>query len=216
MSSSFSATAASRSRCLTTDGVTKKRAAISSSPIPFSRKAWNARNWSSGCSATRCTFSAIRLAEDQLVEGNVARGAEGDLLNGLGHIDSLRDGQPRASLDLQPVTESPALLALSGVPADAAGRQHAPPPQRHRSRISCSQAALGCVARLRGTGKEGEEIVGRLRRGAGGADNGAIVLAQDLEPGADIISMAHRRDDAERGADERARDLRHQLFLGVE
>jgi hypothetical protein len=32
--------------------------AICSSSSPFSRKAWKARNWSSGCRGARCTFSA--------------------------------------------------------------------------------------------------------------------------------------------------------------
>src|SRR5216684_2094846 len=142
MSRSLSDTAASFSRCLTTVGFTKNRAAISSSLSPFSRRVWKARNWSSGCRATRWTFSAsesssprppsrtqhgtdaqalqqrapgdvlgqlldgdaglhpahIGLAEHQLVEGDVARGAEGDLLNGGCHVDILRDGRPKASL----------------------------------------------------------------------------------------------------------------------
>ncbi len=40
----LSETAASRRRCFTTVGVTKNRAAISSSPRPLSRNAWKARN----------------------------------------------------------------------------------------------------------------------------------------------------------------------------
>jgi hypothetical protein len=36
----------------------------------------------------------IGLAEHQLVEGDVARGAESDLLNGGCHVDILRDGRP--------------------------------------------------------------------------------------------------------------------------
>jgi hypothetical protein len=40
----------------------------------------------------------IGLAEHQFVEGNVARGAEGDLLDGGCHVDILRDGRPKASL----------------------------------------------------------------------------------------------------------------------
>src|SRR6202521_1860935 len=58
MSRSFSETAASFSRCLTTVAFTKNRAAISSSLNPFSRRVWKARNWSRGCRATRWTFSA--------------------------------------------------------------------------------------------------------------------------------------------------------------
>src|SRR5437016_1210370 len=121
------------------------------------------------------------------------------------------------SLDLQPVTESPTLLCLSSVAAGAvwvsASRASTPyfrllelPALRHSvvapeaSDGSASHRLplvfrLGGVDGLRGAGAEGEQVVGRLRRGAGGADDGAIVLAQDLEPGADIVGMAHRRDD---------------------
>ena len=35
----------------------------------------------------------VRLGQDELVEGNITRGAEGDLLNGGCHIGSLRDGR---------------------------------------------------------------------------------------------------------------------------
>ena len=55
---------------------------------------------------------------------------------------------------------------------------------------------------------EAEEPVGGLARLAGGADDGAIVLAQHLEPGADIVSMADGGCDAERGATEGRVDLR--------
>src|SRR6266853_2697668 len=58
MSRSFGETAASFSRCFTTVALTKNRAAISSSLRPLSRRAWKARNWSSGCRASRWTFSA--------------------------------------------------------------------------------------------------------------------------------------------------------------
>jgi hypothetical protein len=40
----------------------------------------------------------VRLAQHQLVEGDVARGRQGDLLNGSSHGDFLRDGRPKASL----------------------------------------------------------------------------------------------------------------------
>ena len=47
-----------RRRCSTTLASTKKAAAISSSLMPFSRRTWKARNWSSGCSGARSIFSA--------------------------------------------------------------------------------------------------------------------------------------------------------------
>ena len=50
----------------------------------------------------------IGLAEHQLVEGNVARGAEGDLLNGGCHVDILRDGRPKASLSTSNPSRRPA------------------------------------------------------------------------------------------------------------
>src|SRR3546814_16920296 len=40
----------------------------------------------------------MRLAEHQLVEGDVARGRQDDLLNSSSHRDLLRDGRPRDSL----------------------------------------------------------------------------------------------------------------------
>src|SRR3546814_9475697 len=40
----------------------------------------------------------MRLAEHQLVEGDVARGRPDDLLNSSSHRDLLRDGRPRDSL----------------------------------------------------------------------------------------------------------------------
>ena len=56
----------------------------------------------------------VRLAEHQLVEGDVARGAEDDLLNGLCHVGILRDGRPGDSLSTsKSVTETGAALSLS-------------------------------------------------------------------------------------------------------
>jgi len=46
-------------------------------------------------------------------------------------------------------------------------------------------------------GPESEDEVRRLGRCAGGADDGAIVFAQHLQPRADIVGMAHGRHDAE-------------------
>jgi hypothetical protein len=68
---------------------------------------------------------------------------------------------------------------------------------------------------LVGVGPEGKQIVSGLRCGAGGAHDGAIVVAQDLEPGADVVGVAHRRHDVERSADEGARDFGDQFLLRV-
>ena len=68
--------------------------------------------------------------------------------------------------------------------------------------------------------KKAEEKVGGLARLRRRADDGAIVLAQHLQPGTDVVGMAHGRHDAERGAAEGGIHLRHQLleriFLGAE
>src|SRR3546814_9099967 len=62
---------------------------------------------------------------------------------------------------------------------------------------------------------EGEQMVGGFRRGARGANDGAVILAQHLEPGSDVVGMPHGRHDAERGADEGASHLGTELFLGI-
>src|SRR5260221_59315 len=151
---------------------------------------------------------------------------------------SPRRAAERLSLDLQPVTESPALLSLYRVAADAVGVSASRPSTPHlrlfelpalRNSVIAPEARersasrnlplvfpLGGVGGLGRTGAEGEQVVGRLRRGARGADDGAIVLAQDLEPGSDIVGMAHRRDDAERGADEGAGHLGNQFLLRIQ
>jgi len=54
----------------------------------------------------------VRLAQHQLVERNVARRAERDLLNGLGHGGSPRRAAGRLSLDLQTRRGAPKALSL--------------------------------------------------------------------------------------------------------
>ena len=209
----------------------------------------------------------IGLAEHQLVEGDVARGAEGDLLNGGCHVDILRDGRPKASLSTSnpswnrpPSSPSRAETGVAAGPARHARRAAVPSlrvsgfayrrscaggiaaygaarvasspgwsacrarPRRPTPEASDESASrhlqlVGRLYRVDGLariGPEGEQVVGRLRSGAGGADDGAIVFAQHLEPGADIVGMAHRRHDAERGADEGAGHLGDQLLLGIQ
>jgi hypothetical protein len=63
---------------------------------------------------------------------------------------------------------------------------------------------------------EGEQIVGGFRRGARGTNDGAVIVAQHLEPGPDVVGVPHGRHDAERGADEGAGYLGTELFLGIE
>src|ERR1700689_5529008 len=68
--------------------------------------------------------------------------------------------------------------------------------------------------------QEGEEPIGSPTSLRGRADDGAVVLAQHIQPGTDVVCMAHGRRDAERGAAEGSIHLRHQLleriFLGAE
>ena len=54
----------------------------------------------------------VGLAEHQLVEGNVARGRQGDLLNGSSHGIFSATGAESLSLGLQPVTKTSAALFL--------------------------------------------------------------------------------------------------------
>src|SRR3954447_15129044 len=57
-------------RCLTTWTEAKNAAAISSSDIPrSSRNVRNARNWSSGCSGARWTFSASASSSAVVARG---------------------------------------------------------------------------------------------------------------------------------------------------
>ncbi len=68
-----------------------------------------------------------------------------------------------------------------------------------RGGIEALTARIGLLA----VREESEEEVCGLARLRGGADDGAIVLAQHLEPGADVVGVAHRRHDAERRATKR-------------
>jgi hypothetical protein len=54
----------------------------------------------------------IRLAKHELVEGNVARGRECDLLSGIRHRAYSATGGRKLSLGLQPVTKRSAALFL--------------------------------------------------------------------------------------------------------
>src|SRR3546814_7723257 len=62
---------------------------------------------------------------------------------------------------------------------------------------------------------EGDDIFGRLGRLGGGAEDSAAVLAQDGEPKAEVIGVAHGRDQAEGRADEGGRNLRDQFFARI-
>src|SRR5580693_956099 len=60
-----------------------------------------------------------------------------------------------------------------------------------------------------------ENVVRGLARLRGGADDCSVVFSQQLQPGGDIVGMAHRRHDAERSTAESGVHLRYQLFERV-
>ena len=70
----------------------------------------------------------------------------------------------------------------------------------HDQAASRSSSADVGRDRLGSIGLEPQDEVGRLRRRAGSAHDGAVVLAQHFEPRGNIVGMAHGRGDAERGA----------------
>src|SRR6266436_2802504 len=106
-------------------------------------------------------------------------------------------GAERLSLGFQPVAKRGAALLLSSAAAGApvvpegGGSFRAP---FGRSLI----ADIG-LAVFR---QESEDVVGGLARLRRRPDDGAILFADHLQPGADIVGVAHRRNDAERGATE--------------
>ena len=63
--------------------------------------------------------------------------------------------------------------------------------------------------------QKAEQEIGGLRRRARGAHDGAIILAQHLEPGTDVVGVAHGRHDAELGTNEGTRHFGDQLFARV-
>src|SRR3546814_3239359 len=62
---------------------------------------------------------------------------------------------------------------------------------------------------------KGENEIGGLAGAAGGAEDRAIVFAQNLEPRSDIIGVAHGGHDAERGADEGGGDFGAQFLARI-
>src|SRR5436305_173521 len=121
------------------------------------------------------------------------------------------------SLDLQPVTKRSAALSLSEGSARRAERRKAGSPLLRFSGFRRSSRRLPfVVGRIDiGARQKPEQPVGRLAGLGSGAHDGAIVLAQHLEPGADIVGMADGGRDAERGAAESRVDLGDQLLEGV-
>ena len=75
-------------------------------------------------------------------------------------------------------------------------------------------SVVGDVLLARAMKKVGD--VGELRRRAGlGAEDGAVVRAQDVQPRPEIVGVAYGRNNAERSAEKGARHFRHQFLACV-
>ena len=162
----------------------------------------------------------VGLAEDELVEGDVARYAQGDLGLRLGHGMVLRDG-PAGSLSpglLEPVTKPLRPLPLHASPWRQAERGcrpvHPEPTSGLRVPGERRVTAILPSARCRPVA-ERQQIVGRLRCRRCRAHDRAIVFAQQVDPGADVVGMPHGRHDAERSTNEGCSNLGAQFLLDV-
>src|SRR3546814_2975323 len=67
-----------------------------------------------------------------------------------------------------------------------------------------------------GVRKKGEQPIGGLAGLAGGAHDRAVIFAQHLEPRADVVRVADRRDDAERSAAEGRAHLGYEFLRSEE
>ena len=159
----------------------------------------------------------VRLGQNELVERDIARGAERDLLNGCSHFGSLRDGrrEPLSLPNRHKKLRLPLpLLEIVGLEdrgrRKAAFRKHGPIVTPPRPRWSSHWRR-----RVR-RGRAGTPADSRTPSSrAGGADDGAVVLAQHLQPGTEVVRVAHGRHDAERRAYEGARHFRDQLLARI-
>src|SRR3954466_9776268 len=98
-------------------------------------------------------------------------------------MSNLRDGRPKDSLS----TSDPSRTAP---PASHSLRY-----SRHRQPKRAADALRGLLAAIIGRGdrllQKAEQEIGSLRCRARRPHDGAVVLAQHLEPGADIVGVAH-------------------------
>ena len=83
-----------------------------------------------------------------------------------------------------------------------------------RADPSCSflAASTGRIDRGR---QKAEQEIGGLRCRARSSHDGAVILSQHLQPGTDVVGVAHGRHDTERGTNERTRHFGDQLFARV-
>ena len=90
----------------------------------------------------------VGLAQHQLIEGNVARGRQGDLLNGSSHGGSLRGGRPRDSLSTSNPPRKPAQPSSSRRTA----------PQSRRTRKMRSRKSAFPLFRISGGSNAEDDI----------------------------------------------------------
>ncbi len=124
----------------------------------------------------------IRLAEDEFVEGNIARHTERDLGLGLdvGHRFSPRRAARRLSLDLQPVTKTPpSSSSQRGLPWERKGAYPALQFRGHET-LHFPIRIGRCPMHRLAFREKAKQIIGCLAGFGRGADDGAIVLAQDV------------------------------------
>jgi len=62
---------------------------------------------------------------------------------------------------------------------------------------------------------EGEQEIARLTGLAGCMEDGAVILFEDGQPMAQIVSMAHLRRDIEMGGQKSASQFGNQFFAGI-
>lgn len=151
----------------------------------------------------RC-FADIGRGKDELTERDVAHFAAG----GHGWGLPATGGREPFSRPGKPVTNPLSALFLSVPPGPLPGLGEGAP-LRSRRQCMCGGFRSGIAV------TESEQIVGRFGGGARRADDGAVVFAQDVEPGAEIIGVAHRRHDRQCRADEGAAHFGHQFFARI-
>src|SRR5438445_5559596 len=174
------------------------------------------------CNRVRCTMLSASCSIDRpdltrrtldwlstsLLKGISREGLSLIFWTALAMSDSPRRAAERLSPDLLPVTDKPARLSLS----DAQHQLRSIRAQR--ADPSCSFLAAPNDGIDRGRQKAEQEI-GGLRCRARRTDDGAIILAQHLQPGTDVVSVAHGRHDTERGTNEGTCHFGDQLFARV-
>ena len=93
-------------------------------------------------------------------------------------------------------------------------RRCGPGPAAEGNHAASCSASDGFGGAFVVAGKKAEEEIGGLAGLRRRADYGVVILAQNIQPGGDVIGVPHRRHDAERGAAEAA-FIGDQLLEGI-